>query len=97
VLCKIASWDCFGDAIASFIDWVKICPPNSPTVQFGTALSKSPPRFALLNCLGLSLLSLSIVMQSCVRNWVKTHPAGGGTRSVMGDAQMANERLREQK
>lgn len=33
-----------GDAIAFFIGWVKICPPNSPTVQFGTALSKSPPR-----------------------------------------------------
>lgn len=52
VLCQIASWDCFGDAIASFIGWVKICPPNSPTVQFGTALSKSPPRLYYWTVLG---------------------------------------------
>ena len=52
VLCEIASWDCFGDAIASFIGWVKICPPNSPTVQFGTALSKSPPRLHHWTVLG---------------------------------------------
>ena len=37
------------------------------------------------------------MMQSCVRNWVKIRPGGGGTRSLMGDARMANERLRGQK
>ena len=43
---------CFGDAIASFIGWVKICPPNSHTVQFDTALSKSPPRLHYWTVLG---------------------------------------------
>ena len=52
VLCQIASWDCFGDAFAPFVGWVKICPPNSPTVQFGTALSKSPPRLHYWTVLG---------------------------------------------
>ena len=37
------------------------------------------------------------MMQSCPRKWVKIRPGGGGTRSVMGDARMANERLRGQK
>ena len=36
------------------------------------------------------------MMQSCPRKWVKIRPGGGGTRSLMGDARMANERLREQ-
>ena len=34
------------------------------------------------------------MMQSCPRKWVKIRPGRGGTRSVMGDARMANERLR---
>lgn len=34
MLCRIAQWDCFEDAIASCAgDWVQICPQNSPTVQ----------------------------------------------------------------
>ena len=37
------------------------------------------------------------MMQSFARNWVKIRPGGGGTRSVMADGQMVNERLREQK
>ena len=37
------------------------------------------------------------MMQSCPRKWVKIRPGGGATRSIMGDARMANERLREQK
>lgn len=36
------------------------------------------------------------MMQSCPRKWVKIRPGEGGTRSLMGDARMANERLREQ-
>ena len=47
LLCRIALWDCFGDAIAYFIgyyncagNWVKFRPQNIPIVQF----DKTPTR-----------------------------------------------------
>ena len=49
MLCRIALWDCFGEAIASFIGdyevaqetWSQFYPPNCPMVQFYSTGSSS--------------------------------------------------------